>query len=209
MTPMMSRWLLLLGFLVVAGCTSTRRQPVTAEEADERFDWNAYESATFADHVRQQVAEIVAEGKQPEDFAWNFDARPRRMRVRLAYAGSPRLIRPGVREFIERWNFSVYHDPRLPELFRQEIGAREGEASYWLPMQESLLESFNRELRLGDYVDLYVVCIGSVRGEWVFLVNGFRRVGGSRASDPPSELTAGLRHQPDRVNPITRRSSTA
>ncbi len=95
-------------------------------------------------------------------------------RVRVTYTGQQRDIRVSVRQLISNWVKSLDLNPKLLDLFKQEILVREAGSQYWLPIQEQLLPHVAREVRTGDLVDLYIMRVGSAKTESVFIVNEFQ-----------------------------------
>jgi hypothetical protein len=63
-------------------------------------------------------------------------------------------------------------------LFESEFLFTEGAQEYWLPMQEPVT-SFNKNLKKGDAVDLYLIRSGGLRvkdkADWIFLIEEFQK----------------------------------
>jgi hypothetical protein len=83
-------------------------------------------------------------------------------------------------------------------LFEDELSFKEGEVTYWLPIQSQVIPYFKEELKVGDKVELYLIWIGARREsevtDWVFLVNEFQK-DNALSSPPPNKRLERTRHE--------------
>jgi hypothetical protein len=90
-----------------------------------------------------------------------------------------RKILPQRKELIERWGEAFNINPHIIQIFQYEMLFLEDSTEYWLPVQNQLLPLFQKELKKGDKVDLFVMAIGTLtypdKTDWVFIVNEFRK----------------------------------
>ncbi len=120
------------------------------------------------------LAQAVADHTHGEEADWVIAAGSFKYRVRVRYTGQQRDIRVSVKQLIANWVKSLDLNPKLLDLFEQEILVHEAGSQYWLPIQEKLLPHVAREIRTGDLVDLYIMRVGSTKTESVFIVNEFQ-----------------------------------
>lgn len=120
------------------------------------------------------LAQAVADHTHGEEADWVIAAGSFKYRVRVTYTGQRREIKTSVKQLIANGVKSLDLNPKLLDLFKQEILVREAGSQYWLPIQEQLLTHVASEVRTGDLVDLYIMRVGSTKTESVFIVNEFQ-----------------------------------
>jgi len=81
------------------------------------------------------------------------------------------------------WAKAIKLGPEVPGAFKREIHVREADSEYWLHIQEVLSPDLQKEGSRACAADLYVMWLGSAKGDWVFIVNEFQ-----------FKNSAGLRH---------------
>ena len=96
------------------------------------------------------------------------------IRTRVLYRESGRAIEKKKRQFIADW----LRKNNLPKehlaLFGSEIQVFEGDKSYWIPIQNGLMDALWKEHgKFPAYIDVYVVLIGFINGEPVMLLNRY------------------------------------
>src|SRR5262249_46453227 len=102
-------------------------------------------------------------------------------RVKVTYRGQSRSISPKRKEIISNWLTVTYPDRRdeYLKLWDTEFLFTETLIEYWLPVQSSLIQALQEELKKGDEVTLYVAWVGarkeSGKVDWVFFVNEFEK----------------------------------
>jgi len=70
-------------------------------------------------------------------------------------------------------------------IFQNEILLKEGNTTYWIPVQNVMLEAYKNEPKPGQMVDLYVILVGMEhlgprKYECFFLANDFAAVHGEK-----------------------------
>jgi hypothetical protein len=129
------------------------------------FDYQAYRPSRLNDIVKEQAPTKTSD--------WNIVGADFRFRVPVSYSGQFRKIDPGSLKLIGMWVKSVGADPKIAEIFTHEVKVADADASYWLPIQKTLIEALKSEAKAGQKVDLYVTWIGSTKVDFIFLVNEF------------------------------------
>lgn len=102
---------------------------------------------------------------------------PQKYRVRVTVTGERRVLLSDSREFIKEWNQALPDGSGISALLHHEILIREGNESFWVPIQEQLLAPMEREVRPGDIADLYIIHAGSTGNRHIFFVNEFQALG--------------------------------
>lgn len=96
-------------------------------------------------------------------------------RTSVIYLGKTRPIKVSRREFIGIWEKSAgIKTVKLNGMFNNEIQVREGDTTYWLPIQNVLIPHLTKEVKTNGQVTLFVRFIGTNQGDWVFLINEFQ-----------------------------------
>jgi hypothetical protein len=100
--------------------------------------------------------------------------------IRLTYTSDVRPVGQARLKFIEMWVAVIAKQKDLHKLYQREFLFKEGADEYWMPVQEPVTKYFDKELKNGDLVDLYVVRPGGVKTgdqvDWVFLVEEFQKL---------------------------------
>lgn len=99
--------------------------------------------------------------------------------IRLTYTGEVRAVGEMRQKLIENWSKLYSQRKDYYKLFEREFLFKEGADEYWLPVQEPVTKYFDKELKKGELVDLYLVRPGGVKSgekvDWVFLVEEFQK----------------------------------
>lgn len=99
------------------------------------------------------------------------------IRARVLYKESGRAIEKKKRQFIADWLRKQNLPKEHLELFGSEIQVFEGNRSYWIPIQEGLMDALWKDHgKFPAQIDVYVVLIGFISGEPVMLLNRYDMV---------------------------------
>ena len=133
--------------------------------------------------LKQIAAASEAEGNREKDAEEVVLGDLFPSRVRVVYKGSARPLPRSKKDVIHRWaqqyagNPVHYTAPYETEMLFDEDGA-----GHRLAVHKRLLPRFERELKEGEAIDLYVIRLGGVRTdgkwEWVLLAETFAKPGG-------------------------------
>lgn len=101
-------------------------------------------------------------------------------RVRVVFKASARPISKTSNDALHQWAQCCAGNPdHYTKAYIREMHFVENGAAYWLPVQESLVADFQKELKAGEIVDLFLIGVsapetGGEKG-WVLLVERFQR----------------------------------
>lgn len=165
-----NRWRIAVavGVLVLVG------GPSRGSARQEGFDYSQYQPGRLAEIVEtERAAAGTVTG-----YVITGDTRP--TRVRVEYLGRSRRLSDERLAVWENFLKSRRMNEGLVNLLEKEWTFREGDQEYWLPVQQQVAAFFEKELKTGDSVDLFVSYIGglSENGQFVpvIVVNEFNRV---------------------------------
>jgi hypothetical protein len=138
------------------------------------FPWEIFKSRTL-----KEVISITTKAVRPDDSMF-LAQNQLESKVEVIFTGKSRPIIQARKTFINMWFGMLRSDQKEDaELYESEYLYKEGEAEYWLPTQRPITKYFDKELKPGDKMDLYLISIGAYRSEseidCVLLVEEFRK----------------------------------
>ncbi|HEX5887819.1 MAG TPA: hypothetical protein VFY61_03910 [Pyrinomonadaceae bacterium] len=147
------------------------------------FPWDIFKPRTL-----KEVTAITTKAVRPDDHM--FLARDQlESRVEVVFTGKSRPISKVRKTFIETW-FGMLRakQKKLADLYENEYLYKEGETEYWLPTSTPITKYFDKELKPGDKMDLYLISIGAYRSdtdiECVLLVEEFQKKAAPEKAKP-------------------------
>ena len=101
-------------------------------------------------------------------------------KVEVVFTGQSRPISEARKTFIKTWLETLRSDQKgLAELYEREYLYKEGADEYWLATSKPVTKYFEKELKPGDKMDLYLISIGAYRSkgeiDCVLLVEEFQK----------------------------------
>ena len=98
------------------------------------------------------------------------------LRVTVRYLGKKRNLKAQRGIFIfDMWGKAFGKDREmLARTFQKEIQVEENGRTYWLPIQNVLLDPLEKEVGKNGTLELWIVYIGAIEKDFVFLVNEFQ-----------------------------------
>jgi hypothetical protein len=151
--------------------------------AQDQNPWDKYQPRTLDQIIKNHAAKVLNDPDIVMDFPDGSTAVLTRdsfpSRVKVTYTGRSRSIPPKRKELIKDWYAVTYPNRRdaYLKLWDTEFLFTETLIEYWLPVQSSLIQPLQEELKKGDEIILYVAWAGarkeSGKIDWVFLVNAF------------------------------------
>ncbi len=105
-------------------------------------------------------------------------------KARVVYTGTTRPISDLKKQFLAQWAemFSQNKDS-YSKLYETDMLFTENGVKYWLPVQKQVIPYFDKELKKGDEVDLYIVRAGGIydtkkekdKWDWLLFVEEFQK----------------------------------
>jgi hypothetical protein len=146
------------------------------------FPWNDFKPRTLKEIVNME-ADVEQRNQKENNIVFHADMLP--SRVRVIYIGTVRPISKVKKEMIRKWAQMMGNPESYAEHYESEFLFTEDSVEYWLPVQKQVSSYFEKELKKGDTVDLYLVRAGGIRTDgkwdWMLLVEEFQK---------PKELAA-------------------
>ena len=141
------------------------------------FPWDDFKSRTLKDIVSIDAREINDSERENRVI---FHADMLLSVIRVKYAGKSRTMSEVKKDFLKKWaqtfteNAEAYASHYEDDLLFVENGVE-----YWLPVQKKVIPYFQKELKVGEDVDIYIVRAGGVCSkkvcDWLFLVEEFQK----------------------------------
>ena len=156
-----------LTFLLVVAVVLVTSQRLSSEQG-----WSRYQEATLAN--------VTADNNYLMEGDYSVVGKAFPLKVKMGYTGEIREINPDKKHLIEMWVKSFSVDPKIAERFQKEILFLENGTMYWLPVQTELIPAFQEELKTGDCIWLFVQLWGSAKKQFVFVVNEFQAIPGTK-----------------------------
>lgn len=133
---------------------------------------------TAADYRPRTLTEIAEtgtgtqrRGNKAETMFVHPDILP--SRVRVTYTKTKRLLPEIKKEVLRQWARLYAGSPEgYTKPYETEMLFTEGGKEYWLAVRTEALPRFEREVKKGEVVDLYLIRLGAARisGEWELLL---------------------------------------
>jgi hypothetical protein len=140
------------------------------------FPWDIFKPRTL-----KEVISITTKAVRPDDTMF-LAQNQLESKVEVTFTGKSRPIIKARKTFIEWWFGMLRSDQKeMAELYESEYLYKEGETEYWLPTQKPITKYFDKELKPGDKMDLYLISIGAYRSnddiDCVLLVEEYQKKG--------------------------------
>jgi len=141
------------------------------------FNHALYTQTTLQDIITEEQnhhSYDQAEAKTPADGN-QLECRVSKYRVPCCYTNVQRPISEKKKTIIKLWMETLKIDPKLASLYQQEIQVTEGTRTHWIPIQEQLFPFINKELVKNDPVELFILLIGTIKSDFVFIATEFHK----------------------------------
>jgi hypothetical protein len=161
------REILVLGFLVLIGSLHS----LTAQ------DWSAYKEVSLAHAWAQAMIAPKGALKKGSGPAQSFEGSPQdhKFLVTAVYTGKFRKMAPNRLEFVAAWGKSMGAQD-FTQHFVDEIEVRAEGMTAWLSLQDVLVDYFRGEVKPGASLQFWMMYLGAIQQDRVFVVNEFQLV---------------------------------
>jgi hypothetical protein len=138
------------------------------------FPWEIFKPRTL-----KEVISITTKAVRPDDSMF-LAQNQLESKVEVVFTGKSRPITKARKTFIETWFGMLRTDQKeLADVYEREYLYKEGETEYWLATSRPITKYFDKELKPGEKMDLYLISIGAYRSDGdidcVLLVEEFQR----------------------------------
>jgi hypothetical protein len=128
-------------------------------------DWSDYKPYTM---VKASSETTVIKGTD-----YTIETKDVKYAVEVSYSGERRDVGLKRRELLRRWVKALRH-PEAADIFEHEIRVHAGNTTFWLPLQNTLLEPLATEARVGSRLRLFIMYIGANSEDRLFVINEFQ-----------------------------------
>jgi len=138
------------------------------------FPWEIFKLRTL-----KEVISITSKAVRPGDSMF-LASNQLESKVEVVFTGQSRPIIKARKSFITMWVGTLRADQKgYDELYEREYLYKEGPEEYWLATSKPITKYFDKELKPGDKMDLYLISIGAYRSkddiDCVLLVEEFQK----------------------------------
>ncbi len=124
------------------------------------FPWEIFKPRTL-----KEVVSITTKAVRPDDSMFLAENQLE-SKAEVVFTGKSRPLAEARRGFIKTWVGMLRSDqPAYADLYEREYLYKEGADEYWLATSKPITKYFDKELKPGDKVDLYLISIGAYRAE--------------------------------------------
>ena len=142
------------------------------------FDYASYTQTTLQHIIAEEQKhseEQVADKKYTKAEYDLLECRVAKYRVSCRYSNILRPIPDKKKNVIKWWMEALDFDSKLASLYQHEIRVSKGASVHWIPIQEQLFPHLNQELVHNDTIELFIILIGKVESEFVFIGTEFAK----------------------------------
>jgi hypothetical protein len=143
------------------------------------FPWEIFKARTL-----KEVVSITTKAVRPDDSMF-LATNLLESKMQVTFTGQSRPILQSRKDFINTWA-GIFGQPKdYASRYDREYLYKEGEEEYWLATQAPITKYFDKELKPGDKMTLYLISIGAYRSDksidCVLLVEEYQKVADSAA----------------------------
>jgi len=138
------------------------------------FPWEIFKPRTL-----KEVISITSKEVRGDDHGFLADNQLE-SKVEVVFTGESRPISEARKGFIKMWVGMLRSNQKAyADLYETEYLYKEGADEYWLATSTPITKYFDKELKPGDKMDLYLISIGAYRNkggvDCVLLVEEFQK----------------------------------
>lgn len=137
------------------------------------FPWDIFKPRTL-----KEVTSLTTKAVKPYDSMF-LATNQLESKIKVTFTGKSRPITDEHRTFISIWAGMLGQPEDYADLYEREFLYKEGDDEYWLPTQEPITKYFDKELKAGEEMTIYIIRIGAHRSkeivDCVLLVEEFQK----------------------------------
>jgi len=141
------------------------------------FDYAAYSQTTLQEIIIAEELNHAHEQAEDEKYKAyiQLECDVFKYQVPCSYSNLQRSISEKKKNVIMLWMETLKIDLKLAALYLHEIQVTEGMRVYWIPVQEQIIPHIKTELVRNDAIELFIIFIGKVESEFVFIATEFEK----------------------------------
>jgi hypothetical protein len=130
---------------------------LTSMAAAQGFPWEKFKPRTL-----KEVTAITTKSFKADDSMF-LATSLLESKMSVTFTGKSRPIPKERLGFISTWVNMLGHPKEYEKLYQREFLYKEGKDEYWLPTQEPVTKYFDKELKEGDEMTLFLIAIGAYK----------------------------------------------
>jgi len=140
------------------------------------FNYALYTQTTLQDIIaeEQHHSHDPVEAKKYEDYV-QLECEVFKYQVPCTFSNITRPVSEKKKNVIMLWMETLKIDQKFASLYLQEIQVTEGIRVHWIPIQEQIIPYINAELVKNDTIELFIIFIGKVESEFIFIATEFEK----------------------------------
>jgi hypothetical protein len=119
------------------------------------FPWESFTQRTL-----KELTDLTKKEFRSDDTMY-FRTKLLETKSEVTFTGKSRPIDKGASTFLQMWSGMLGFPESYVQKYQREFLYKEGENEYWLPTQEPITKYFDKELKPGDKMMLYLVSTGA------------------------------------------------
>jgi len=119
------------------------------------FPWQIFKPRSL-----KEVTDLTKKAFRPDDTAY-FATSLLESKAEVTFTGKSRPISGPNRGFLSDWVGFFGRPKEYAAAYEREFLYKEGDDEYWLPTQEPVTKYFDKELKPGDKMTIYLISIGA------------------------------------------------
>ena len=119
------------------------------------FPWESFTKRTL-----KELTELTKKEFRSDDTMY-FRTKLLETKSEVTFTGKSRPIDKGSSTFLRMWSGVLGFPESYVQKYQREFLYKEAEEEYWLPTQEPITKYFDKELKPGDKMMLYLVSTGA------------------------------------------------
>jgi hypothetical protein len=121
----------------------------------QSFPWEMFKPRTL-----KELTELTKKAFKPDDTMY-FATNQLETKAEVTFTGKSRPMTGPNKTFLSMWAGILGHPKEYVTAYEREFLYKEGDDEYWLPTQEPVTKYFDKELKPGDKMTIYLISIGA------------------------------------------------
>lgn len=128
----------------------------------QALDINKFKNSSFNEIIKSNP---LGEKTEPASFVQNVTTPA--YKVTATYTGQSREISPGINFFFAIPSSLIQSKKKFFSSYTKEIEVKEGDRTYWIPVQKQVFPFVEKEVKQGQKISMYIRYYGTLVGKSV------------------------------------------